>query len=501
MMPESNLSPLRRADAPDETRRHPALRLVLPALVVLYAAARLWRLTAFNLGRDEIFSLETARLSWSAMLAAVVNDVVHPPLFYLLLKIWLDLGGESLRWLKLFPTLTSIVAVVPFLLLCRALRLRAATRDLALLLIAVNGYLVAYAHELRMYSLLLCFSLCALWLFVEFWHAERPTKLALLALFTAHLLLVYTQYYGWLIVGVECLFVLLWQRNRARTFAALVALLLLACAPWAYLVMHALSTRTIKLSAQLGWHYRPDATSLAAYYALLNGPFSFAHSTTLGLLGFGLIIIIARWTVLRAVTETPTRRIYDWLLALALLPCACAFVVSRIFPQSVWHTRYLIISAVPYLLLVALALNSLRPRLLRLALTFFVVTWATLSGLTELRRTDTHIAWDVLARELSTTETIQQSPIKIYMFDDFPRYPMSFYFKQAGDARFEFVRINAAELAGLADAHCWLAYDESLWPRGPSPPELMQARGYQTGANFASGPHGHRYILFPVWRR
>lgn len=496
-MPERN--PLRLHVA-DEAPRSNAPRFILPALVLLFAAARLWRLTQFNLGRDEIFSLETARLGWHALLTAVVNDVVHPPLFYLLLKIWLTLGGASLRWLKLFPALTAIAAIVPFLLLCRALRLRATTRDLALLLVAVNGYLVAYAHELRMYSLLLLFSLCALWLFVRFWHAERLTKLTLLALYSAHLLLVYTQYYGWLLVGVELLSIAIWRRNRARVFAALVALLLLACAPWAYLVMHALNTRTVNLSTQLSWHYRPGATSLAAYYALLNGPFSFAHSTTLGLLVFGLVIIIARRTVQRAATDTHARRIYDWLLALAALPVAFAFVVSRIFPQSIWHTRYLIISAVPYLLLVALALTSLRPRPLRLALTLFVVAWAAFSGLAEMRRTDTHIAWDVLAHELSTTETAQMQ-IKVYTLDDFPRYPMSFYLKGTGDARFTFVRVNAADLTALADAHCWLIYDEGAWPRGPSPHELMQAHGYQTGVSFASGPRGHRYILFPVWRR
>lgn len=501
-MAESNLSPLQRVDAPADAHRQPATRLVLPALVLLYTAARLWRLTQFNLGRDEIFSLETARLGWRAMLAAVVNDVVHPPLFYLLLKIWISLGDESLRWLKLFPTLTAIAAVVPLLLLCRELRLRAATRDLALLLVAVNGYLVAYAHELRMYSLLLFFSLCALWLFVRFWHAARPTKLALLALFSAHLLLVYTQYYGWLLVGVELLCVLRWRRNHARTFAALVALLALAAAPWAYLVLHALSTRTVDLGTQLGWHYRPDATSLAAYYALLNGPYSFAHSTTIGLLVFGLIIIAARWLMQRSPDAAHTRRVFDWLLALAALPCAFAFVVSRVFPQSIWHTRYLIISAVPYLLLVALALTNLRPRPLRLALTLFVGAWAALSGFTEMRRTDTHIAWDVLAHELSATETTHQSRVNVYMLDDLPRYPMSFYLNGAHDARFAFVRVNAADLTALADAHCWLAYDEGAWPRGqPALPELLQARGYQTGASLTSGPRGHRYILFPVWRR
>ena len=33
---------------------------------------------------------------------------------------------------------------------------------------AVNGYLIKYAQEVRMYSLLLFFTVCSLWLFIKF---------------------------------------------------------------------------------------------------------------------------------------------------------------------------------------------------------------------------------------------------------------------------------------------------------------------------------------------
>ncbi len=491
-------------------------RIVFGAVCCLFVAARLWRLTQFNLGRDELFSLETARLGWRALVGAVVADAVHPPLFYLLLKIWLAVGGADLRWLKLFPVLAGVAAIIPCLLLCRELRLRPFETNLALALLAVNGYLVAYAHELRMYSLLFLFSLCALWTFVKFWNTAQPTKLDLLALVGAHVLLVYTQYYGWLIVCVELLFVLGWRRDKARTFMAAVAVVMLTFAPWAGAVAHALNTRTVDLQAQLSWHYRPDASSIAAYYALLNGPFSFPRSTTVSLFVFGLVIVWGLFDVqrnqraaddhnapaaARFVDRSP-RLVFYFLFALAVLPVAVAFVVSRGLAQSVWHTRYLIISAAPYLLLTACALARLRPRWLRWALTSFVIAWAALSGFTEMRRTDTHIAWDALAHELHTTEQARIQTIKVYMLDDFPRYPMNFYLRAAGDERFEFVRINASDLSTLADAHFWLVYDEGAWPRaGVSPQELLRGRGYEIGAGFDSGPRGRRYILFPAWRR
>ena len=42
--------------------------------------------------------------------------------------------------------------------------------NLALLLLAVNGYLIKYAQEVRMYSLLFFLSLCSLWLFFRFFN-------------------------------------------------------------------------------------------------------------------------------------------------------------------------------------------------------------------------------------------------------------------------------------------------------------------------------------------
>src|SRR5205823_2538115 len=121
---------------------------------------------------------------------------------------------------------------------------------------------------------------------------------------------------------------------------------------------------------------------------------------TLGLILFGLIIAWGIWDAHRAARADASaprsddaqgaRLVFYFLLALATLPVACAFIAGRALPQSVWHTRYLIVAAVPYLLLVACALARLRLRVLRYALTLIIITWAALSGCHEMRRTDTH---------------------------------------------------------------------------------------------------------------
>ncbi|MBA3247280.1 MAG: hypothetical protein H0T63_04265, partial [Pyrinomonadaceae bacterium] len=85
-------------------------RIIAALLIMLYVAARLWKLTDACLWFDELFSVHAARHGWAGLLAFVSADLIHPPLFYLLLKIWIVIGGESLWWLRLFPVLLSCAA-------------------------------------------------------------------------------------------------------------------------------------------------------------------------------------------------------------------------------------------------------------------------------------------------------------------------------------------------------------------------------------------------------
>src|SRR5215218_3548756 len=140
-------------------------RFALAALCALYAAARLWRLTDSCLWFDEFFSVHAAEYDWGSLFWFVAQDLIHPPLFYSLLKIWITFGGESILWLRLLPVLFACLALVPFFLLCRELKQEFWTIALALFLLSVNGTFIKYAQLVRMYSLLMFVSLVSIWLF------------------------------------------------------------------------------------------------------------------------------------------------------------------------------------------------------------------------------------------------------------------------------------------------------------------------------------------------
>ncbi len=363
----------------------------------LYIAARLWVADYNFTNPDEFFSLGIVRRNWGGLMGGVVDDVVHPPLFYLLLKLWVGVGGESLAWLKLFPALVAIAAIVPFCLLCQELRLGRSEMNLALTLMAVNGYLVYYAQELRMYSLLLFFTLLSLWLFTRFLNhgANDPTK-PLLALFVVNLLLIYTHYYGWLVIGVQFTLVLCGRdRRKMLPFLIQVGGLILCFIPWAYAVSQALARKGGLNKTLYAYPAPPPLRSLGYFYVVLSGPFYSSWKIYLGIVAlvlfFSPILLLARRLLggdrARGEEGDSSTKAFYWLSAFSFLPSLFAFVVSHVGPHSVWGHRHLIIVAAPYMLLVALAVERLGTKWVRTAAVLLILGCAASSGF-KMRRMD-----------------------------------------------------------------------------------------------------------------
>lgn len=517
-------------------------RAALVFVVALYAAARLWRLDATCLWFDELFGLHAARHEWGAMLRFVAADLIHPPLFYALLKIWVAAGGESLLWLRLLPALISIAALVPLLLLARELRLGTAATTLALLLVAANGYLIKYAQEVRMYSLLLLLALTSLWLFVRFLRARPKTKATLLLLFAVNLPLVYTHYYGWLVVAAEALVLLLKARERLPAFLFKVAALVACFAPWAYACLAAAGEGG-GLAENIGWQTRPTASDVWQLFALFQEPFYFRQSSAAPLyvrrgapLGF---LLVAAPLVVHLLRSRKSGRTNDGdgraefvndddggrsttglLLVFTLAPVAAAFVLSHALPVSVWGTRHLIVAAVPYLLLASVALVRLRPAWLRAAALVALGCWLALAALaTAVRREEQFVwcAWGELAASAAREER-QDGPFNVYAFEDLVAYHLWFALQDPARERGFNVTVvkNVRGLgedpayflprrfggvavlrdpAGLAGERLWLAFRDSSFDETRPPLSLLKARGYRVERTFERAAQGQRAFL------
>jgi mannosyltransferase len=135
---------------PRDIARH-APRLLLLAIVALGAFLRFYHIGNKSLWIDEAFSLWMGRQPVGQMLDWLVRIDQHPPLYYLLLHLWMRLGdGEAI--VRIPSALCSTLTIpVIYLLGCRLSGQRLGL--LAALILAVSPFHVHFAQEARMYAL------------------------------------------------------------------------------------------------------------------------------------------------------------------------------------------------------------------------------------------------------------------------------------------------------------------------------------------------------------
>ena len=497
-------------------------------ILSLFIAARLWHLTSSCLWFDELFGIHAARHDWSGLIRFVAADIIHPPLFYLLLKVWISIGGESLLWLRLLPALISIATLVPFLLLCRDLKSPSTEINLALLLLAVNGYLIKYTQEVRMYSLLFFFSVSSLWLFIRFLKASTGARKQLLPLSALNFLMVFTHYYGWLVIAAEAVILLVWQRDKLRDFFIAVALLLLAFSPWVYVVTSL--SEAGDLSQNIGWVERPHLSNIAQFLTLLSEPFYFRQSSIEPLFyswslvaGFFLLdlpLLALLWRTFRQKNQDYGQTAaVTLLITFVVAPLVLAFILSWLLPHSIWGTRHLIIVAVPYSFLLAVALERLRPEWIRTTVFILLGCWFFLAGAIFLLRRETDYvwcAWEQLAAQVIQQPAAANTPVSVYAFEDLIAYHLWFALGSEEGRTFKigvlkgvpglqedpsyfvprgFNDITTMDHLRLEEGDIWIAFRDFKWDQERPPLKTLTERGYQIRNVLETSIGGQRAFL------
>ncbi len=122
------------------------------SILVLSAALRFYNLAGQSFWSDEGNSLVMAHRSMTAIWHYAAEDI-HPPLYYWLLHIWQWLFGDSEFALRSLSVVLGIFLVWAIYFLAKKLWGRT-TGLFAAYLAAINPFLIYYAQEVRMYTLL-----------------------------------------------------------------------------------------------------------------------------------------------------------------------------------------------------------------------------------------------------------------------------------------------------------------------------------------------------------
>jgi 4-amino-4-deoxy-L-arabinose transferase-like glycosyltransferase len=334
----------------------------LPFAVCLLAfLPRIFLLDAQPIWWDEAISIRLANASVGTLLANRAAHV-HPPLYFLLLKAWVTLAGDSafnVRFLSAAANTLLVAAVYAFG--CYWLGRR--TGLLASVLVASSPLYVIYAQEARVYDLLPLAYLALLAQAERLTQGDRPPAwrdwLLLAGIVAIGLYLHYVFLLSVIYVNVM-LWVRLWRRRQRELGRWLLSMTLVAllCLPWVVAVI--LNWEAVRADAgvddpfvepvpldhfiRLLWTFQWSGLTAAPGYAPL------LIATTI----LAALLVLALVTLLQA---RETRRLIVRLSAHWFGPLSGALAMWRAKPLS--HPRYVALFALALLLLCSYALARL----------------------------------------------------------------------------------------------------------------------------------------------
>jgi mannosyltransferase len=325
--------------------RLPAGTATVALVTAVGVAVRLYDLGDKPLWLDEAYSYDYAQRSLGELWSPFAPVDMHPPLYYVLLGAWLQLGNSE-TWLRLPSAVVSAAAVVPTYLAARLLTDRRAAA-VAGLLVALSPFQVWYAQEARMYGLLVFVAALLCWATARLLTTSDPPTWAsvLYAGAGGVALLVHTS--SVFLVGAAALVLLV---TRAVSWRRWLVLHIAQLALWSMWLPGAV--RQAVSGRGSSWLLPPSPTDVAT---VIGSPLTLTGATgTAGVVAIALLVLalgLAGASVLGA-------RARVWGLGLWLLPLVAAYVVSVWRP--VFLDRTLLWTVVPFAVLAGAAVARIR---------------------------------------------------------------------------------------------------------------------------------------------
>lgn len=374
-------------------RRDPAPRrgLALVAIATVVAVGMILRIVVrSDLWLDEALTVSIARVPLGDLRAALRVDGA-PPLYYLLLHVWMGWFGESNGAVRALPVLLGAGSMPLAYLAGRRIGGPDSARAhrvgiIALVLVASSPYAIRYSSENRMYILVI--DLVLIGYLAVHRALDRPDLPRLAGVSAITALLLYTNYWCLYLVAVVGLVLCIrsvWgpegARRAARRLVAAAVVGGLLFLPW----LPTFLFQTAHTGTPWGTAIAP--TVAFAYTVLDFGGSSYAEGWPLALLLFLLAVLallgrgVDRRRIELDLATVPGAR-WEWGVGTAALGLGLtlAYVSGTAF-----QTRYAAMCFPLFILAVALGFTCLRDRRVQVGVLAVVVAIGFVSGVRNAR--------------------------------------------------------------------------------------------------------------------
>ncbi len=428
-------------------------------VVATVITIRVATLLRYDIWFDELYSVYAASGDLGGLWQAAVADRVHPPGFYLLLWGWLQLVPPTPLGLRILPLLVWLGIVAATWWAAGQAGLDRTPRATAVALVAANPLLFELGAFVRNYGLAVLTTTLVIGAALGVLRREGATRRDAIRLASLATLAGWSHLFAWPVLAALAITFRL-RRLRGATLAVSVVPAL-TMIPWAMALLRANALER-DFTENVGWQNPPTALGvlLMPGRILVEQPWWAAW-----LLGAGAWLLLAL-----------ALRIRPWQgLSLAvLMPLGLAVAASTAFGVGVFEVRYLTVAAVPFTLLVVMALESTRPPA-ALAVTTLLLALSTI-GIA--RRAEWRTPW----REV-TTRLAADAP-RAYAFEGFTALPLRYYAAIDGRA-LEVPEVKSWPLPGTPPG--WIVLRPHTLPDSIAVIDQLRAGGFAVVDSFEVG--------------
>jgi 4-amino-4-deoxy-L-arabinose transferase-like glycosyltransferase len=315
-------------------------------LVLLNLFLKIIFISKNPIGGDEPFSIYHAQMNVSSIIDLMKFEN-NPPLHFLILHFWIKLFGISAFSVRFLSVIfSSITAIVIYQIGCKFFTFRIGF--IGSVLFSFSNLNLLLAHEARVYALFGLLTALSMYYFLSI-RNKKNKYLFLFLLLIVNALLVYAHYFGFFVIFIQTLAVLLIiEIRKPISKFYLIYLLLLICL---YIPNILVFWHRFSISSHGTWVVKPNG--IVSIYDML-WDFSNQPVTTvfcISLLLVACVKLIFKWN--QSDKSTNTIIVLIWFI----LPFFFMFAISYLIPMFIG--RYLIFVTPAYYLTLALSITFL----------------------------------------------------------------------------------------------------------------------------------------------
>lgn len=329
--------------------------------MVLATILRFYHIDFQSVWLDEICSIIEANpeTRWSDLEATIMVSDPHPPLYFALMKILFQLFGYTTFVARAFSAVIGVAGVYAIYLLGKEINNKN-TGLIAALLLAINSFHIYYSQEVRMYALLLLFTILSYYRLVLFLKNNSYKNALLYGLFTGFMLL--TQFFGLFVLASQLVFLLYVFIKKEKSSKILFFKQLLISG--IVIVISFLPALTIFIETTKKKYSAIQPTTLDTIFLIFK---DFVQHSYILLLFYSALILLFIYYACKEKMKESYLILFSWIIITLAIPIIRSYLVT---PMIV--SRYFIAILPAFIIIISIAILYFKNNIIKISILLFL---------------------------------------------------------------------------------------------------------------------------------